>query len=226
MSQTSDRVYKVITYALDIKERLDRAEELEIDVAAEKAILLNLIRGEELPAGLTDYMGDSEGVFLGARYALACWADELFIIHCRAGHPAVSKQWTSTKILEDEIFRRMEAAQKFWEQADILLGQHKGQRTRATPGPEAAEAFFLCAVLGFRGTYYEQSNKVGDYIKKLRPIATRAEPLAALEDRGIKRNSYPLEGREVLGRVVRMYGGLALVVVLAFVILWQVLSPF
>src|SRR5436305_131753 len=96
MNHLNSLVYPVITQALDLKERLDAGEML--DIPSEKVKLLKLIRGDGGAGGLTDYFGD--GVFLGARYALACWVDELFIIHCNPPGitPPVPNQWQKTKI--------------------------------------------------------------------------------------------------------------------------------
>ena len=62
----------------------------------------------------TDYAGDGR-TFLGARYALACWIDELFIVHS-----SWADRWKPL-ILEQALFGSRERATKFWEQADIVL---------------------------------------------------------------------------------------------------------
>jgi type VI secretion system protein ImpK len=222
MSQLNHLVYPVITQALDLKERLDAGKPL--DIPAEKVRLLKLIRGEGASAGLTDYFGD--GVFLGARYALACWVDELFILHCNPPQisPPVPNQWQRTKILEDEIFGITQAARKFWEQLDIVLGHpNVAGKARVTPGPDAVETYFLCVILGFRGTYFENPAKVRDYVEEMRPQVTRTAPWPSPRDLGVKTNIEPLLGREALRRVVAIYGSLSLLVILVLLILWQIL---
>src|SRR5207253_2641927 len=119
--------------ALDVKDRLDRGE--SVDIEAVRYELLNLVRSEGEGRRMTDYSGD--GVFLGARFALACWVDDLFIIHCPT---AWADKWQE-RILEDEIFRTNVAATKFWEQADIVLRHPGAPRASITPGPDALETF-------------------------------------------------------------------------------------
>jgi type VI protein secretion system component VasF len=115
-------VYKLLTSALDLKDRVDRNEPLDFE--AERNRLLNMIEKEKsrLPA---DYRGD--GVFLGVRYALTCWVDELFIIHSPL---AWADKWKGQN-LEDEIFKTSLAAARFWEQADIVLGRPNALKTTA-----------------------------------------------------------------------------------------------
>jgi type VI secretion system protein ImpK len=220
MNQIHNLVYPVITQALDLKEKLDAGEPL--DIPSEKVRLLKLIRGEGAGAGLTDYFGD--GVFLGARYALACWVDELFILHCNPPqiNPPVANQWQRTKILEDEIFGITQAAQKFWEQLDIALGHpNVAAKARVAPGADAIESYFLCVILGFRGTYFDNPRKVREYVEEMRPQVTRAADWPMPADRGVRTSVEPLLGRETLVRIVAFYGGFFLLVVLALLIVYQ-----
>ncbi len=136
-------VYMILTESLNVRDRLERGESLDIETVRQQ--LIALIRSEGEGRRLPDYGGD--GTFLGVRYALACWVDELFIIHCQ---PPWADNWKE-RTLEYELFGTNIAATKFWQQADILLRRPGIPRTVSTPGPDAIETYFLCAMLGFRG---------------------------------------------------------------------------
>src|SRR3954452_8426837 len=80
-------VHPVFTYGLQLRERLARGESptFEIEQAALKGLLLSDIEARRYPefGGDGDAQGESRGRgadrFLGLRYALVCWLDELFI---------------------------------------------------------------------------------------------------------------------------------------------------
>jgi type VI secretion system protein ImpK len=207
-------VYKIIARALDVKDRLDRGE--SVDIEAVRNELINLVRSEGEGRRLADYSGD--GVFLGARFALACWVDELFIIHCPSSW---ADKWQE-RILEFEIFKTNVAATKFWEQADIVLRHPGAPRSSITPGADALETFFLCVVLGFRGTYSDNPAKVREYVEEMRPQLTRPTAFQTPRDLGVKTNCAPLVGRETLRRVVGIYGGVTLVVALLLLVLSRI----
>jgi type VI secretion system protein ImpK len=206
-------VYKVLDQALGTRDRLDRGESLNIESVRQQFI--GLIRSEAEGRRQPDYGGD--GVFLGARFALACWVDELFIIHCQ---PPWADDWKE-RTLEFELFGTNVAATKFWEQADIVLRHPGAPRTATQPGLDAVETFFLCTVLGFRGTYFEKLGKVREYVEEMRPMITRPSAWQPPRDLGVKTNVAPLSGRETLRRVVGIYGGLTLVVVLLLLALYR-----
>jgi type VI protein secretion system component VasF len=213
--QFSAIVYTVISRAIDLKDRLDQGEHL--DIAAEHHQLAGMIRGEGEGRRLRDYIGD--GVFLGARYALACWVDELFIIHCQ---PPWADQWKD-KTIEDDVFHTMLAATKFWEQADIVLQRPGAPRSSAPPGSDAVETFFLCVALGFRGTHFDDPTKVSEYAAEMRAHLAHAPQWQPPRDLGVKTNVDPLLGRATLRRVVGIYGGVALAVLLGVMVLLQIL---
>ena len=206
-------VNKVLSQSLDTKDRLDRGESPDIEAVRQQ--LISLIRSESEGRRLPDYAGD--GVFLGARYALACWVDELFIIHCQ---PPWADDWKE-RTLDIELFGTNVAATKFWEQADIVLRRPGIPRTATQPGLEAVETFFLCTTLGFRGTYFDNPGKVREYVEEMRPMLTRPSSWQPPRDRGVQTNVSPLVGRETLRRVVGIYGGLTLLVILLLLVLYR-----
>jgi type VI secretion system protein ImpK len=208
-------VYKLLTSALDLKDRVDRNELLDFE--GERNKLLNMIEKEKgrLPA---DYRGD--GVFLGVRYALTCWVDELFIIHSPL---AWADKWKERN-LEYEIFQTSLAATRFWEQTDIVLGRPNASKTSVTPGVDALESFFLCVVLGFRGEYYDNVPLVREYIDEMRNKLTHTAPWPPIRDLGVQTNVEPLEGHAVLRRAVGVYGGMTLVSILIVLIIYRFLG--
>src|SRR5262245_43870758 len=209
-------VHKIFARSLEVKDQLDRDD--RVDIEAVRHELLTLVRNEGEGRRLPDYGGD--GVFLGARYALACWVDELFIIHCQSPW---ADDWKE-RLLEYEIFKTNLAATKFWEQADIVLRHAGSLRASITPGPDALETFVLCVVLGFRGTYFDNPAKVREYVEEMRPQLTRPAAWQPPRDLGVQTNVTPRVGRETLRRVVAIYGGLTLVVGLVLLVVYQYFS--
>ena len=99
-----------------------------------------------------------------------------------------------------------------------MLGHPNAVKTTVTPGLDALETFFLCVVLGFRGTYYDNvpGARVIHEMRNKLPMPPRGQPL---RDLGVQTNVEPLEGHAVLRRVVGVYGGMTLVSVLLVLII-------
>ena len=143
--EIADLVYPVLTYALRVKEQLARGEAPVLQ--KEQAALKGLLKSADEARRWGEYSGDntatstavggrsSEG-FLGIRYALVCWLDEIFIFDS-----PWRVEWNENK-LETALYGTNERAEKFWEQA---------RRAEARPSSDALEVFFLCVMLGFRG---------------------------------------------------------------------------
>lgn len=208
--QFSDLVHPVLTYALDLKERLDNGEAPDLDV--EQRSLIERLRADGEVRRMTDYFGDG-GNFLGARYALTCWIDELFIVYS-----PWAEEWKE-KILELTLYGTRDRAWKFWEQAEIALRRPRTPTVTIPPGPDALETFFLCAALGFRGRYLENPGKVREYMDDMRPQVARAGNWAGPGELEVKSYAEPLMGREALGRTVGIFGGLSVALGLVLLIL-------
>jgi type VI secretion system protein ImpK len=84
-------------------------------------------------------IGSRLSVYLGIRYALACWLDEIFI-----EDSPWKDLWIDNKI-ETTLYGTNLRASKFWEQA---------QRAQARPTRDALEVYYLCVMLGFRGDLF------------------------------------------------------------------------
>jgi type VI secretion system protein ImpK len=210
--QFGELVHPVIFHALDLKDRLDRGERLDLEV--EQRRLMERLRSNGEVRHLIDYTGDGT-VFLGARYALSCWIDELFIVHS-----SWADLWKE-RPFEVALYGSRERAGKFWDQADLVLRRPNSPRAPTAPGLDAMETFFLCIVLGFRGRYLDIPAKVREYVEEMRPQVTRTTPWQMPRDRGVKTNVEPLLGRANLRRVIAVYGGLSLLIAFVFLIVLQ-----
>jgi type VI secretion system protein ImpK len=89
-------------------------------------------------------------LFLGVRYALVCWLDELFILHS----PWAS-QWNERK-LEVSLYQTNDRAWRFWQQVRLAEQQ---------PTTDALEVFYLCVMLGFRGDLLDQPDQLQSWYK-------------------------------------------------------------
>jgi type VI secretion system protein ImpK len=207
--QFSELVLPVFSYALNLKERMDNGE--EPDLESEQRQLIERLRSDTEVRRQTDYAGDG-GNFLGARYALTCWIDELFIVYS-----PWAEQWKE-KILELALYGTRDRAWKFWEQTEIALRRPRTPSVTVPPGPDALEAIYLCVALGFRGRYLENPGRVKEFMDELRPQVSRSTNWAGPRDLGVTTNAEPLLGRATLGRVVGVMGGISLLLFLVLLI--------
>ena len=74
-----------------------------------------------------------------AKYALACWVDEVL-----TRQPWAGRDWWINNPLERKLFAKSEAAVGFFDQA------REAVKTRDR---NALEVFYICVILGFRGVY-------------------------------------------------------------------------
>lgn len=130
--ETADLVLPILRHALRLKDRLRLGE--KCSMATEQTELRRLFRSSKE----TTAAAEAGDVFLGIRYPLACWLDEIFIMHSDSPW---KKEWNEQK-METALFRTLERATWFWKQAHLA----------ATLGDvDALEVFYLCVMLGFRG---------------------------------------------------------------------------
>jgi type VI secretion system protein ImpK len=149
--------YPVISYGLALLERVENGA--APDLAREQAILKDLLLAEDttLRMDSSDDAGFDGLVvprpasqrFLGIRYALVCWLDELFTTRS-----SWSEEWNEHK-LEVELYGSNDRAWKFWEQARLA-------QTRATT--DALVVFYVCVMLGFRGSLGEQPEQLSTWL--------------------------------------------------------------
>jgi type VI secretion system protein ImpK len=120
-----------------ILEVLDVVDEIAKNPSVPPAPLR--VRVQQCFRAAGDRIGQRQGWEL-AKYALACWADELLI---QANTWDGATWWASNK-LEFEYFNTAEGAIKFF-----LNAREAASLTRNDP----LEVYFICVVLGFQGFY-------------------------------------------------------------------------
>ena len=147
------QVHEIFSRGLDLHERLERGD--AADFHTEHDQLRKLLWGEGEAAANLEYSGaigignagrgagfDPNTAFLGARYALACWLDELFVLNS-----PWAPDWAATwkeNMMEVEVVGTGsgEAAWRFWQQA---------KKASTRPGTDALEVYLWCVMLGFHG---------------------------------------------------------------------------
>ena len=134
--ELTSHVLEVLAYGLNLKERVLGGESVMLD--SENAKLKSMLWADGAVRGHPDY-GDNvprpvqptSTDFLGVRYALATWLDEIFINDVAATNGRWSRAWKE-KSLEAELYGGgQERAWRFWLQADLA---------EKRPGSEAVEA--------------------------------------------------------------------------------------
>ncbi len=190
--EVSEAVRQVFTRALKLKDRLDAGERPA--VSQEQAALRRLLDpGPEFAAN-PDYAGESSGSasaapqFLGLRYALVCWLDELFIVHS-----AWDATWTEVK-LEDALYGSNDRAWRFWEQAALA---------EERPDSTLVGVYLQCVALGFRGDYRNAPLRLSEWVDRAKDRACRPPAIGWLPPphRPPQSGVPPLGGREKLRRM-------------------------
>lgn len=129
-------VYPLLRKALSYREDLLQGKPLSVErVQAD-------LRGKLRVAG-----DSSDPEYLGRRYALVCWLDEIFIIDS-----PWQEQW-SARALEPALYQTRSRAHDFWEQA--VMASSRSDRI-------ALEVFHLCMLLGFRGNLRDQPRELAE----------------------------------------------------------------
>jgi type VI secretion system protein ImpK len=141
--EVADLVYPVLTHGIRLKQRLEGGDAPDFAIAQKE--LQGLLQTAGPAKHLWDIAGDRlsqedsrrhSDQFLGVRYALVCWLDEIFILDS-----PWKEQW-SKQSLEWDLYKSRDRAWKFWKQAEWAS---------ARPTTDALEVFYLCVMLGFRG---------------------------------------------------------------------------
>jgi type IV/VI secretion system ImpK/VasF family protein len=167
--EVADLVYPVIKLGLDLKDRLERGESEDLAKAqSEFKRLLSDKRWNEagdsgpqeasMMQSAASLRPSGSGRFLGMRYGLVCWLDEIFVLDAQWG-----PEWNEHS-LERAIYGSRDRADLFWEQSE---------RAEVRPGSDAIEVYYLCVMLGFRGIYRDQPERLRAWIDKVRPQIIR-----------------------------------------------------
>ena len=153
-------------------------------------------------------MGRRPGQFLGTRYALVCWLDELFTLDS-----PWAAEWNERK-LEVALYGTNDRAWKFWEQA---------RQAEARPEDNALEVFFLCVMLGFTGELREELSQLRTWVTATQSRLTKVRgrewaPPAELDP---PTHVPPLHGPERLRRML-LVGGVALLAIVPILVFFIV----
>ena len=217
-SDLTQHVLAVLAYGLDLKDRLNADPSQLPNLDEEHSRLKDLLLAEGAVRGHPDY-GDSaprpvpwdNRDFLGVRYALTCWIDEIFISDPLPASLAWSQRWKE-RALETEIYGDTQyRADRFWYQADLA---------EKRPGAEALEAFLWCVMLGFRGnpTAIDPAQWT-DRVRR-RVLAARQIEFRLPADLNLRTNVPALRGRDrfrLAARLLVVVSALTLFAASAFI---------
>lgn len=196
--ELANLVHPILAAGLNLRDRLLLGQEPAI--ATEQAVLRSLLLSDREAARWPDFGGSRGEPFLGVRYALVCWLDELFTLES-----PWERLWNENK-LEMMLYRSNDRAWKFWEQAHLA---------ESRPDTDALETFYLCVLLGFRGEQRLDSHQLKSWTSAAQ---TRVAPVRGREwqaplERDPVTHVPPLRGRDGFQRMI-MVGGVALLLMI------------
>ena len=196
---TARFAYPVIEYGLRIRDQLRAGRDPGFE--REHARFKELLTVASADNGVIGPRpGTTAAGFLGVRYVLACWLDELFITGT-----SWRDRWNERK-LEVELYGTNDRAWKFWDQARLAEQQ---------PGDDPLEVVFLCVQLGFRGVLLEDPGKLRDWAsstrEQLRELPTEESPYDLEPDPAFA--APPRPAARGLDRMLAVFGVVALVLI-------------
>jgi type VI secretion system protein ImpK len=159
--ETAELAYPIFRHGLRLLERLRRGE--KPDLRHEQVELKKLFQTSRGVLGTPPPADEPGGGYLGPRYPLACWLDEVFILDPQSPWKA---EWRD-QTLEFALFRRRDRAFLFWEQA---------RQAEARADADALEVFYLCVMLGFRGDLRDNPGGLLDWRDSVEAILGRGRP--------------------------------------------------
>lgn len=199
-AKLSNLVHPILAHGLRLKQRLEKGESPDLD--AEQAALKMLLLSELESRRWVEFGGETRDsasygdadrgageLFLGVRYALVCWLDEIFI-----SDSPWQDRWNERK-LEVELYGTNDRAWRFWEQARLA---------EERLGNDVLEAFFLIVMLGFYGELRGRPDELQNWLTRIRtrvaqihgqewPNAAEVDPPTRVQ---------PLSGREQFQRML------------------------
>jgi type VI protein secretion system component VasF len=143
---------------------------------------------------------DGDNRFMGIRYALVCWLDELFIVDSPAWGADLANLWSArwnAAPLETALYGGApERAWRFWRQADRAEAIHN----------DALEAYFLAAMLGFRGDYRFNLGALNTWVARVQDRVARHnnQDYQLPAEQQVPRRSWPLRAREGFQTMVQV----------------------
>ena len=212
----AELVFPVFRLGIQVIEGL-RAGSGDWQFAETQKKLLALLQGPVPDALKSEVIGDARpevsmiggraSAYLGIRYALACWLDEIFI-----EYSPWKDQWSDNS-MEVTLFGIRLRSPKFWEQA---------QRAQARPTRDALEVFYLCVMLGFRGEMFGKPVELNAWRDAVEAQITHGDDRAYTPPPGFKLtpNVPELKGASVMQRRFLLVTVLALLFIPLLVILF------
>lgn len=207
--QIATLVHRVISSGLDLKERLENGGADVLDIEKEQAALKGHLLSDSAARQYADYGGAGGALdrsvlgasrlgdgnkpgsesFLGIRYALTCWLDEIFILDSPWGD-----QWNDRK-LETALYGTNDRAHAFWDQS---------RRAEGRSGSDALEVFFLCVMLGFRGNLRDDPQKLQTWVSATQARINKSQGQGLQLPPELEPPSHvpPLHGRERFQQMV------------------------
>jgi len=195
--EIADLVYPIVAFAVQTLNSVQRGDRIEMaGVQSElRGLLKTLAEAQRWP----DFGGDGDR-FLGIRYGLACWLDEIFL-----RDSPWNAEWNERK-LEESLYGSNERAWKFWFQAKLA---------QMRPGTDALEAYHLLVMLGFRGEGPEKPETIETWRDAVETQLARVQnqPWSGPQELPPDLVTTPRRGRERLRTVLMLLIGLAALVV-------------
>jgi type VI protein secretion system component VasF len=195
--EIADLVYPIVAYAVQTLNSVQRGDRVDMGgVQSElRGLLKTLAEAQRWP----DFGGDGDR-FLGIRYGLACWLDEIFL-----RDSPWNAQWNERK-LEESLYGSNERAWKFWFQAKLA---------QMRPGSDALEAYHLLVMLGFRGEGPEKPETIAGWRDAVEMQLARVQnqPWSGPQELPPDLVVTPRRGRERLRTVLMLLIGLTALVV-------------
>ena len=189
----ANQVFDILLHGLKLRDRVAAGDRphLGTEHAKDKGMLGSA--SAPAPWGSEGNPTESVGTvreFLGIRYALVCWLDEVLI---EAGW----REWDENK-LESALYRTNIRYSNFWSQARLA---------EAIPSAaDAQEVFLLCVLLGFRGEKGERPDQLREWVQLTRSRVTRGlgKELPALPEKSPVTDVPPLLGIDHYSRMTML----------------------
>ncbi len=208
--EIADLVYPIVAYAVQTLQSVQHGD--RVDMNAVQSELRGRLKTASEAQRWPDFGGDGDR-FLGIRYGLTCWLDEIFL-----RDSPWHAEWNERK-LEESLYGSNERAWKFWFQAKLA---------QARPGTDALEAYHLLVMLGFRGEGPEKPETIETWRDAAEAQLTRAQsqPWSGPQELQPDMVVTPRRGRERMRTVIILLIGAAAIVVpfASFFLFWQ-LNP-
>jgi type VI secretion system protein ImpK len=186
--EVANVAFPILDAGLSLKESLQKGARKEL--ASEQARLRTML-------GRVDGSGNVDP-FLGFRYALACWLDEIFT----SADSLWLGEWKDSK-LETALYRTNDRAWKFLEQAELALARWEEN--------DDLEVFLLCVMLGFRGNWSTEQPRWKQWFDEAQHRLDQAQKEAKdLRELPPPTELGPLRGKEQWQRVLLVLWGLLL----------------